>query len=79
MALIQSKSNRARRLPGGSSLSIVRRWPSPLVGRSSYARALRSAMLDEQDDDHDGWQPIRLRQDEDTQRSIAGAERRGAH
>jgi hypothetical protein len=75
MALLESKSNRARRLPGGSLLSIAQRWPAPLVGQSTYARVLRVTAPEEPDADHDGWQPIRLRHDDEP---ALGGGRQGA-
>jgi hypothetical protein len=65
MAQFRTESNRTRRPAGGSSLAIVRRWPAPFVERRSLAGTARwAALLDEQDEDHDGWQEIRPRHDE---------------
>ena len=65
MAQLRMDGNRTRRPTSGSSLAIVRRWPAPFVERRSLAGTARwAALLDEQDDDHDGWQEIRLRHDE---------------
>ena len=67
MQSIRQDVTALRRLPGGTALAIVERWPLPLVIRTLgdiTLTALRKSPgpgRNPDEDEHDGWQPVRMR------------------
>ena len=67
MQSLRQNATALRRLPGGTALTIVERWPLPLVIRTlgditltALGRSAEQARNTEEED-HDGWQPVRMR------------------